>query len=210
MAEAQSNSPGEVARLKKIIRVLMDRAERSTSAHGSDFSLFQTTIMLEQEVRKRTTELKAALGENEKINRALLEATQRFERAFEHAPIGMALVGFDGSWLKVNRAMCAITGYREPQLLTMSFRDITHPDDLEHSLDGLRSLQSGQVYQAEKRYVHADGHVIWVQLAVSVVCDEHGSPQHFVAQTQDITEPKRLRERLLDLPRFRGVRLSLS
>ena len=89
----QADWPAEVARLNKIITVLMDRAERSTSAQGSDFSLFQTTIMLEQQVRKRTAELEAALRENEKINHALLEATQRFERAFEHAPIGMALVG---------------------------------------------------------------------------------------------------------------------
>ncbi len=201
----QPGSPSEVVRLKKIITVLMDRAERSTGAQGSDFSRFQTTIMLEQQVRKRTIELEAALRENEKIQRALIEATQHFERAFEHAPIGMALVGLDGSWLKVNRAMCAITGYTEPQLLKMSFRDITHPDDLEHSLDGLRGLQSGQIYQAEKRYLHSDGHVIWAQLAVSVVRDEHGSPQHFVAQTQDITEPKRLRERLQQAQRLETV-----
>ena len=87
----------------------------------------------------------------------------------------------------------------------MSFRDITHPDDLEHSLDGLRGLLSGQIYQAEKRYVHADGHVIWTQLSCSVVCDEQGSPQHFVTQTQDITEPKRLRERLQQAQRLETV-----
>ncbi|MGO9753813.1 MAG: putative bifunctional diguanylate cyclase/phosphodiesterase [Solirubrobacteraceae bacterium] len=129
----------------------------------------------------------------------LLEATQRFERGFEHAPIGMALVGLDGRWLKVNRAMCAITGYPEPELLTMSFRDITHPDDIGQSLDGLRGGQAGQTYTAEKRYLHADGHVIWVQLACSVVCDEQGSPQHFVTQTQDITEPKQFQQRLAHL-----------
>jgi diguanylate cyclase (GGDEF)-like protein/PAS domain S-box-containing protein len=126
----------------------------------------------------------------------LLEATQRFERAFEHAPIGMALSDLDANWLKVNRALCAITGYSEPEMLTMSFRDITHPDDLERNLDGFRGLLSGQIYKAQKRYLHADGHVIWVQLACSVICDEHGSPQHFVTQTQDITEPKKLHERL--------------
>jgi two-component system, cell cycle sensor histidine kinase and response regulator CckA len=205
VSEGQSDCPGEVARLKKIIKVLMDRAERSTSAQGSDFSLFQTTVMLEKQVHKRTAELKAALRDNEKINRALLEATQRFERAFEHAPIGMALVGMDGCWLKVNRAMCAITGYPERRLLRMSFRDITHPDDLEQSLDGLMGLQTGQIYQTEKRYLHADGHVIWVELSCSVVCDEHGKPQHFITQTQDITEPKKLRERLQQAQRLETV-----
>ena len=79
----QPDWPAEVARLKKIITVLMDRAERSTTAHGSDFAKFQSTIMLEQQVRTRTAELEIALRENEQIERALLEATQRFERAFE-------------------------------------------------------------------------------------------------------------------------------
>ncbi|MGP0048567.1 MAG: PAS domain S-box protein [Solirubrobacteraceae bacterium] len=136
------------------------------------------------------------ISEQKRQQARLLEATQRFERAFEHAPIGMALVGLDGGWLKVNRAMCAITGYSEAEMLTMSFRDITHPEDAGRSVDGLRGLQSGQTYKTEKRYLHAEGHVIWVQLACSVVCDERGSPQHFVTQTQDITERKKLQERL--------------
>ena len=67
------------------------------------------------------------------------------------------------------------------------------------------SLQSGQIYQAEKRYLHADGHVIWVQLACSVVRDEHGSPQYFIAQTQDVTESKKLRERLQQAQRLETV-----
>jgi len=45
---------GEVVRLNKIVRALMDRAESSTNAQGSDFGLFQTTIMLQEQVRRRT------------------------------------------------------------------------------------------------------------------------------------------------------------
>ncbi len=126
----------------------------------------------------------------------LLEATERFERAFEHAPIGMSLVAFDGKWLKVNRELCRITGYTEAELLARSFGQITHPEDLQTSRDGLRALQAGERFDAEKRYLHADGHVIWVHIACSVVCDEHGVPQHFVSQTQDITERKHLNQRL--------------
>lgn len=61
----------EIARLNKIIRALMDRAERSANAQGSDFNLFQTTIMLEEQVLSRTAELEAALRENEEVNRVL-------------------------------------------------------------------------------------------------------------------------------------------
>lgn len=77
----------EIARLNKVIRVLIERAERSTNVQGSDFNLFQTTLMLEQQVSERTAALRTALAENEKINRALLqsklilEETQAEQRA---------------------------------------------------------------------------------------------------------------------------------
>ncbi|MFA6921838.1 MAG: GGDEF domain-containing protein, partial [Gallionella sp.] len=63
----------EITRLNKIIQSLMNRAERSASLQGSDFNLFQTAITLEDQVRRRTVELEAALRENEKITRDLRE-----------------------------------------------------------------------------------------------------------------------------------------
>ena len=68
---AEQVAEREIVRLNKIIRALMDRAERSANAQGSDFDLFQTTIMLEEQVLSRTAELQAALGENEKITQEL-------------------------------------------------------------------------------------------------------------------------------------------
>ena len=71
------NCQAEVARLNKIVRSLMDRAERSTNAQGSDFSLFQTTIMLEEQVRRRTEELEAALTHNQLLQVQLREQAIR-------------------------------------------------------------------------------------------------------------------------------------
>jgi len=73
----------EIVRLNKMVNALMNRAERSTSAQGSDFSLFQTAVMLEDQVRNRTGELEAALHENEKINRALQHAKAQMEMEIE-------------------------------------------------------------------------------------------------------------------------------
>ena len=67
----------EIARLNKIIQSLMNRAERNASLQGSDFNLFQTAITLEDQVRRRTVELEAALRENEKITRDLRESESR-------------------------------------------------------------------------------------------------------------------------------------
>ena len=128
----------------------------------------------------------------------LREVTQRFEGAFDHAPIGMSLVGIDGRWIRVNRALCQITGYGEPELLSKSFQEITHPADLTLGSHGLAAMLRGEreTWDCEKRYFHADGRIVWVALSTSVVRDEAGEPQYIVAQTRDVTEQKQLKERL--------------
>jgi PAS domain S-box-containing protein len=121
--------------------------------------------------------------------RELDEAEERFRTAFDNAPIGMALVAPDGRWLKVNRAICEITGYSETALLTRTFQSITHPDDLDADLELLRQVLAGErrTYQMDKRYLHADGHIIWVSLSVSLVRDASGEPLYLITQVKDIT-----------------------
>ncbi|MFZ2853214.1 MAG: histidine kinase [Rhodocyclaceae bacterium] len=91
MTDAQPAEPtpgelalqGEIARLNKMVTALMNRAERSTSAQGTDFGMFQTAVMLEDQVRNRTDALDAAVRENEKINRALQHAKVQMETEIE-------------------------------------------------------------------------------------------------------------------------------
>ena len=117
---------------------------------------------------------------------------------FDHAPIGMALVAPDGRWLMVNRAICEIVGYSEPELLTKTFQDITHPEDLEADLHYVDRMLAGELgeYTMEKRYVQASGEIVWVLLSVSLVHDDAGAPLYFVAQVQDISAQKSLEARL--------------
>ena len=70
----------EIARLNKMVVALMNRAERAMSAQGSDFGLFQSTVILERQVQERTKALEAALQENEKINRAMQRAKEQLEQ----------------------------------------------------------------------------------------------------------------------------------
>jgi diguanylate cyclase (GGDEF)-like protein/PAS domain S-box-containing protein len=136
-------------------------------------------------IARDITESRAALRE-------LRAAEELFRRTFEDAPIGVALVAPDGRWLKVNRALCAMFGYAEDELLARSFQEITHPDDLQADLelaaDVLAGRRSG--YEMEKRYLRRDGRTIWGLLSVSLVRDAHGEPVHFVSQIQDITARK--------------------
>ena len=129
---------------------------------------------------------------------ALRESEERFAGAFEHAPIGVALVAPDGRWLKVNRALCRLVGYTEAELLTSTFQDITHPDDLALDLEYVRQMLADEIraYQMEKRYIHAAGQLITILLNVSLVRDDQEQPLYFIAQIQDITERKRTEESL--------------
>jgi diguanylate cyclase (GGDEF)-like protein/PAS domain S-box-containing protein len=138
------------------------------------------------------------ITERKRIEEALREAEERFRRSFDDAAIGMALVGRDGRWLQVNRSLCEILGYQEEELLGKTFQDITHPDDLDVDLDNLRRMLTGETrtYQTEKRYLHREGHVVWILLSVSLVHDEEGEPLYFISQIQDITDRKALEERL--------------
>lgn len=131
---------------------------------------------------------------------ALRLSEERFVHAFEYAPIGMALVAPDGHWLKVNRALCELIGYASDELMGKTFQDITHPEDLDEDLDHVRQLLAGasQHYQMEKRYFHKDGHIVWIQLSVSLVRDNRGIPLNFVSQIQDISERKLAQQKLAE------------
>jgi len=117
---------------------------------------------------------------------------ERFRDAFQAAAIGMALIGWDGALLEANDAFCAIVGYEQDQLDTLTLRDITHSDDLEPYADCVRQMLDGTISscQMEKRYVHRDGRAVWILLTASLVKDAGGTPLYVIAQVQDINDRK--------------------
>jgi PAS domain S-box-containing protein len=138
------------------------------------------------------------ITERKRAEAALRESEQRFQNAFEHAAIGMALVAPDGRWVKVNRSLCSLVGYSEEELLTKKFQDITHPDDLETDLKFVRQMLAKEIrtYQMEKRYVHKSGRIVWISLSVSLVRDSEDKPLYFISQIEDITDRKQAEESL--------------
>lgn len=123
----------------------------------------------------------------------LQERQEQFIQAFDHAPIGMALVSLEGAWMKVNASLCSLLGYSEQELIHHTFQEITYPDDLQADLEQMRQLLRGEItgYSMEKRYYHKDGRIIWALLNVSVVKNEDGIPIYFVSQIKDISERKK-------------------
>jgi PAS domain S-box-containing protein len=121
-----------------------------------------------------------------------------FQNIFTDASIGMAIVGLDGRWLRVNPSLCELIGYTKEELLRMTFEEITHPEDLPADLAFVRQLMEGEIrsYNMEKRYFHKAGHMIWISLNVSLSRNGSGEPLYFNAQITDITERRQIEDAL--------------
>jgi diguanylate cyclase (GGDEF)-like protein/PAS domain S-box-containing protein len=120
---------------------------------------------------------------------------RRFELALAHSPIGMAVVGLDGTFLRTNRALRAMLGYSRWEMAELTFQEITHPDDLDADLALMTACLAGRrrSYRMDKRYIAADGRIVWGALTVVIVHAPRGRPRYFVSQIVDVTAD-RIRE----------------
>jgi PAS domain S-box-containing protein len=152
------------------------------------------------------------LTERKSAETALRESEERFRRVFEEGPLGLALVGTDYRFLKVNSALCHMVGYDEAALVGMSFADITHPDDVREDAELAERLFKREIpyFRVQKRYVKMTGEIIWVNLTACAIAGPDGEPLHELAMIEDVTEIKRtqdealLRQKLESVGRFAG------
>jgi diguanylate cyclase (GGDEF)-like protein/PAS domain S-box-containing protein len=140
------------------------------------------------------TERKDDMKDRLAAERGLAEARTLFETAFTNAPNGMALIGLDGSFLRVNPAMSDLTGYGAEELTRLKVADIAHPDDMQEQVDLIRRALRNEFdsYSLEKRFTRKSGEIVWLVLAVSLVRGESGEPLYVVAQTTNISEHKQV------------------
>lgn len=121
----------EIERLNKIIRVLVERAEQGINSESSDFSLFQTTITLEEKVRSRTVELKRALDHlantNEELDASLSQLRETQEKLIQSEKMAALANLVMGIGHELNTPLGVV-------VTTTSFiRD--HCDDLKDKVD---------------------------------------------------------------------------
>ena len=122
------------------------------------------------------------------------QARQRLDDVVELAPIGIGVVTLDGRVVMSNDALRRLLGYSREAFAEMSFYDYTHPDDVERNRELFDELVAGRSerFELEKRFLHADGHVVWGQLTSSLLRDDQGRPQFVIGMLQDVTETRRL------------------
>ena len=138
------------------------------------------------------------ISERQATENALREAEERFRKAFDDSRVGMALISLDGSFQRVNRALCEICGRTEDSLLGERFGEIIYAGEREREVEALREVADGESYgyRGETRCEHAHGHPIWISLTVSPVYDSQGILSYLIAQMEDISERKESEERL--------------
>ena len=198
----ETDSPGvlraEIVRLNKVVRALINRAERSTELHGSDFSLFQTAVMLEEQVRARTIALETALRENERISRNLAKSEAKFSAMFRLTPDPVALTRLrDGLVLEVSRSFTDYFGYSPDEVVgrtTVAVKDAIWVDAARRRqwVDLLK--RDGEAIDFETTLRRKNGFIATVLISGRVV--EIGGDPCVIANAHDITERKRHTERM--------------
>jgi PAS domain S-box-containing protein len=114
-----------------------------------------------------------------------------FRELFEGAPIGMALLALDESFLRVNASFCKMVGYSHEELRERTAEDITFAADLETGRQLAHNLLHGTARgTGDKRYVHKNGEILWVSRTASIIRNDQGEPQHFLLMVEDISERK--------------------
>lgn len=116
----------------------------------------------------------------------------KFKSLFDSAAIGIAMIWPAGAWSEVNDELCRIVGYSRSELLTLTFQDITYPEDLDKDLNLLDQLVTGKIdrYQLEKRYIKKSGEVVWTELTVTKHITSNGEIDYFISIIKDIQSAK--------------------
>ena len=155
-------------------------------------------------VYRDTTEIKKtqdALVKSEEISRAIVA----------NAPIGIATSDKSYHFVGANEAFCRILGYTEDELRQLTFKEITHPEDLQNSIVQMKALEGGKIssFVNEKRYFKKDGTIIVGRVIVSAIQNQTGQPVLFIAELEDITMRNQLEEDLRSSEeRFRAISTS--
>ena len=129
---------------------------------------------------------------------ALRSSEERYRRTFELAGSGLAHIGMDRRFIRVNRRLCEILGYPEHELLKLRGKDISHPEDSEVINEQRPRLYAGEIdaVRLEKRYIRKDRSVVWVHFTMVVERDASGQPQYEIAVYEDITARRQAEEAL--------------
>jgi two-component system, NarL family, sensor histidine kinase UhpB len=135
------------------------------------------------------------ITERKTAEKALRENAARLSAIFAQAAVGLSEISPQGQFMNVNDELCKLLGRTRKQLLTMKIPDVTHPEDLDHSLAALKQLlEKGVPTSLDKRYVRPDGTIVYSNSSLTRIDDKQGRAQAILAVTVDLTERIKAKE----------------
>jgi len=131
------------------------------------------------------------ITERKLAEEALRISEEKFRNIFEHSVVGKSMTTLNGK-LKINKAFSQMLGYSEAELANINWQTITYPDDIETNQTIINSIISGEKKSVrwEKRYIHKNGNIVWVDISTTLLRDNNGNPLFFNTSIIDITERK--------------------
>ena len=133
------------------------------------------------------------ITELKKLEDELRQSEAQFKGAFEHSPVGMALINVDGYFIEVNERLCEMLGYTNQELKSLTFQELTYSEDLEIDLVYKQDLDLGKIshFSSEKRFVTKNKAIIWTYISVAIE-KKNKSEIYYISQFIDITERKKI------------------
>ena len=219
-ADAFIVKPTEPAELMTLLRAVLDRIASGqqhpepANPPGEKFLLGEYNAVLFGKLEKKALLLEHAnrqledeMAVRKRTERALRESEERFRATFERAPVGIAHVGVDGKFLRVNDKLCEVTHRSREDLLSLTFLELTATDERATTEAGLQDLVAGRVSELswEKRYLRKDASVFWASLVATLIRDAAGAPLYFIFVFTDLTQQKALEEQLRQAQKLEAI-----
>lgn len=131
------------------------------------------------------------IDERKQIENALKANEEKFKSVFDNSIIGKSITTLDGQ-LHTNNAFCKILGYTKDELNSKSWKEVTYKEDIQPNIDLVERILSGEINSArfEKRFIHKDGNLVWVDLSTTLLLDDNNDPLFYITEIIDITERK--------------------
>ena len=187
----------------EVQRVILHRRDKGDTGRGFGQHRCKDGTLLDVEVAWHSIHFDGRFArvvivkdvtESRRIEERLRENEEKFRSTFDQAAVGMAHISPGGRWMRVNQKLCDILGYAPGELIKLSFQDITPLEDIPANLEMKRRLLSGELETAtaEKRYLRADGTLIWAKITISLVRTPEGEPAYFINVMEDISQAKKV------------------
>ncbi len=181
---------------EELLRHLAPRRHRVLTLSGRTVPVESTGVAFRHGGEDFIQGLFRDITDEVQAEEALRDSEARFRTAFENASVGITLVDLDGTYLEVNRAMAAMIGYEPQELIGKKVVDFLFPEDLGRREEFVRALAEGRLSagEQERRFIHRDGSIVWVNIWATLQRDGRGRPQYFISLVQDITARKKAAE----------------